>query len=263
MKMKKTAIVTGAGQGIGRGISLELAKNGFDIVGVDIRYDPDNTQKGLFEVKQHVEELDQAFLPVHADVSSLEVHENILGQTLDRFEKVDVLINNAGVAPETRRDVLETTPESYDRVMSVNSRGAFFLTQKTARQMIKQVKKDPAHKPAVVFISSVSADFSSPSRAEYCISKAALSQTARVFADRLADFGISVFEIRPGIIKTEMTAPNKKKYDKLIGEGFVPQKRWGFPEDVAKAVASLVRGDFAYSTGLIVEVSGGMNIRRL
>lgn len=257
------ALITGAGRGIGRGIALELAKSGFDIAGNDILFEPDNKQSGLFEVEESVEELKASFVPVKGDISSLDDHEQILRQTLDKFGKINVLVNNAGVAPEKRSDVLETTPESYDRLLSINARGTFFLTQRIARQMIEQVEKDPGLKCCVIFISSISAEVSSPSRAEYCISKAAISHMARIFADRLSEYGINVYEVRPGIIKTDMTAPVGEKYGKLIEEGLVPQKRWGFPEDVGKAVAALARGDFAYSTGLIVEVSGGMNIRRL
>jgi len=263
VKENSVALVTGAGQGIGRGISLELAKNGFDIVGVDIVFEPENKQEGLFELKDRVEELSSTFLPLQGDVSSLKDHETILKQVLDRFGKIDVLVNNAGVAPEKRVDVLDTTPESYDRLLSINARGPFFLTQKIAKQMEKQVEKNPGLKPCIVFISSISAYVSSPLRAEYCVSKAALSQAARIFADRLSEYNINVYEVRPGIIQTDMTAPVREKYDKLIGQGFVPQKRWGFPEDVGKAVASLARGDFGYSTGLVIEVSGGMNIRHL
>jgi len=147
--------------------------------------------------------------------------------------------------------------------MSVNIRGAFFLTQKIARQMIKQAEKDPALKPCIIFISSISAEVSFPSRAEYCISKAAVSQAVRIFTDHLCEYGINVYEIRPGIVKTQMTAPVQEKYDKLIREGLVPQQRWGDPEDIGKAVVALAKGYFDYSTGLIVEVSGGMNIRCL
>jgi NAD(P)-dependent dehydrogenase (short-subunit alcohol dehydrogenase family) len=160
-------------------------------------------------------------------------------------------------------DVLATTPESYDRVMAVNARGTFFLTQRVAVRMIDLIKEKSLHKPCIIFISSVSAEVSSPSRAEYCISKAALSQAAQVFADRLAEFAINVYELRPGIIQTEMTAPAREKYDQLIAEGLVPLKRWGFPEDVGKAVVVLAKGYFDYSTGLILELSGGMNIRHL
>ncbi len=257
------ALITGAGRGIGRGIALELAKNGFDIVGNDILFEPDNKQSGLFEVKERIEELNALFEPVKGDISSLDDHEEILHQTLDKFGKINVLVNNAGVAPEKRLDVLETTPESYDRLLSINARGTFFLTQRIATQMIEQVKKDSELMCCIIFISSISAEVSSPSRAEYCISKAAISHMARIFADRLSEYGINVYEVRPGIIKTDMTDPVREKYDKLIEGGLVPQKRWGFPEDVGKAVAALAKGDFAYSTGLIVEVSGGMNIRHL
>jgi len=262
-KDKPVALVTGAGQGIGRGISLELAKNGFDIVGMDIIFESENKQAGLFEVKERAEELNVSFLPIRGDVSSLEDHEKILKLALDEFGKIDVLVNNAGVAPEKRLDILETTPESYDRLLAINARGPFFLTQKVAHQMIRQIQENPKLKPCIIFISSISTYVSSPSRAEYCISKAALSQAARVFADRLSEYGINVYEVRPGIIRTDMTTPVQEKYDKLIKEGLIPQKRWGFPEDVGKAVAALARGDFSYSTGLVIEVSGGMNIPHL
>lgn len=257
------ALVTGAGQGIGRGIVLELAKCGFAVIGNDIKFDPQNKREGLFEVQERMRELKSAFHPVQGDISNLEDHERIIQQALGQFGRVDVLVNNAGVAPEKRLDVLETTPESFDRLITINTRGPFFFTQKVAHQMIKQVKENPELRPCIIFISSVSASISSPSRAEYCLAKAALSQAARIFADRLSEYGINVYEVRPGIIKTQMTAPVQEKYDKLISEGLVPQKRWGFPEDVGKAVAALAKGYFAYSTGLILEVSGGMNIRHL
>jgi 3-oxoacyl-[acyl-carrier protein] reductase len=260
---KKTALVTGAARGIGRSIVLELAKNGFDIVGADILFGSESKKKGLLEVKERLEKFKREFLPIEGDISNLEAHDGMIRQAIDRFGRIDVLVNNAGVAPEKRLDILDTTPESYDRVLSINTRGAFFLTQKIAKQMIKQVEEDAERKCYIIFISSISAYVSSPSRAEYCVSKAALSMTAKIFADRLTDYGINVYEVRPGIIQTDMTDPVKDKYDKLIDEGLVPQRRWGLPEDVAKAVASLARGDFAYSTGQVVEVSGGMNIRHL
>lgn len=263
MSDKKVALVTGAARGIGRDIGLELAKNGFDIAGVDVIADPDNAKEELYEVKQKVVELGRMFLPIRSDVAKLDDHKTILQKILDTFGRIDVLVNNAGVAPEKRMDILETTPESYDRVLSINARGAFFLTQKIAKHMIQQIGEEPNEKPSIIFISSISAYVSSPSRPEYCISKAAMSMTAKIFADRLAEHGINVYEVRPGIIQTDMTASVKEKYDKLIAEGLIPQKRWGYPEDVARAVAALVRGEFAYSTGLVVEVSGGMNIQKL
>src|SRR4030095_10469189 len=167
-----------------------------------------------------------------------------------------------------RLDVLETQPESFDRGMATNARGPFFLTQRVARQMIDQVQSQAADsglgfKPKIVFITSVSVYMSSPSRAEYCLSKAALSMTAAIFADRLSAHGINDYEVRPGIIKTDMTAAVQEKYDRLIEGGMIPQGRWGLPEDVGKAVVALVSGSFEYSTGAVIEVSGGMNIRRL
>ncbi len=263
MKKRPVALITGAGRGIGRGIALELAGSGYDIAGIDIVFEPDNKKVGLFEVKELVGTLGAEFLPVQGDISDLAAHERILGGISDHFGGLDLLVNNAGVAPLVRLDLLETTPESYDRVFSTNARGPFFFTQRVAKQMVQQSKTSPGPKPAIIFITSISAVVSSPSRAEYCISKSALSTTASLFADRLAEFGINVYEIRPGIIETAMTAPVRKRYDPLIAEGLVPQKRWGFPEDVGKAVAALAKGYFPFSTGLVLEVSGGMNIRRL
>ena len=263
MNKKKTALVTGAGRGIGRGISIELAKSGYNITGVDIVYEPDNKEKGLFEVKERVEESGASFLPVRGDISSFEDHQKIIGAAFEKYGEIDLLVNNAGVAPLKRLDILETTPESYDRVISINTRGPFFFTQKIANHMIKQSSDGPGEKPIIIFISSISANVSSPSRAEYCISKASVSHIATMFADRLSEYGINVYEIRPGIIKTDMTAAVKEKYDNLIAEGLVPQKRWGLPEDVGKAAAAIAKGYFSYSTGMVVEVSGGMNINSL
>ena len=263
MHEKPVALVTGAGRGIGRGIALELAKAGFAVAGCDIVFEPANAASGLFEVKAAVEALGGEFLPLWADIASLDGHEPVLAALWGHFGRLDVLVNNAGVAPDVRRDVLETTPASFDRLLDINLRGAFFLTQRAARLMIKERQADPGRKPAIVFITSVSARMSSPSRAEYCISKAGLSMAAKVFADRLAESGIMVYEVRPGIIRTDMTEAVKEKYDGLIAGGLVPQKRWGFPEDVGKAVAALASGAFPYSTGLVLEVSGGMDIARL
>jgi NAD(P)-dependent dehydrogenase (short-subunit alcohol dehydrogenase family) len=263
MNEKPVALITGAGRGIGRGIALELANSGFDIAGLDIVFEPENKKMGLFEVKEVLGALGAGFHPLQGDVSDLGSHEKLLSEVIGQFGRIDLLVNNAGVAPLVRLDLLETTPESYDRVLGTNARGPFFFTQKAAKQMVLQVKKSPDPKPAIVFITSISASVSSPIRAEYCVSKAALSITATLFADRLAEFGINVYEIRPGIVETDMTAPVREKYDKLIAEGLVPQKRWGFPEDVGKAVVALAKGYFPFSTGLVLEVSGGMNIRRL
>ena len=260
---KRVALVTGAGQGIGRGIALALAQEGYSLAGNDIRCDENVTGSGLFEVKARIEEGGCEFLPLPGDISDFADQERMVSAVFDRFGRIDVLVNNAGVAPLERKDVLEATAESFDRVMSINARGPFFLTQRVVRAMLGLEQRTSGPPPSVVFISSISAEVSSPSRAEYCISKAGVSQMARIFAHRLASEGINVYEVRPGIFRTEMTEAVREKYDRAIAEGLVPQKRWGLPEDVGKAVASLVRGDFAYATGLVVELSGGMQIRRL
>ena len=259
---RPAAIVTGAGRGIGRGIVLELAQAGYDIAGIDVVYEPRNRAAGLFEVKAAAEKRGAAFLPLRGDIADLGSHDRLLVSVLRRFGRLDLVVNNAGVAPEKRLDILETTPASYDRVMGINARGPFFFTQKAARLMRDRAPGGAA-RPAIVFITSISAEVSSPSRPEYCLSKAALSMAARLFAHALAAAGIPVYEIRPGIILTDMTAAVKEKYDALIAEGLVPQGRWGLAEDVGRAVSALARGDFAFSTGAVIEVSGGMNIRRL
>ena len=297
---RPVAFITGASRGIGRGIAIELAKIGYQIAGSTRLVDSRNSDSGILEVKQRIEELGGVCLPVEGDVSILEDHERMIRAAVDRFGRIDLLVNNAGVAPEKRLDVLETTPASFDRVLSTNSRGPFFLTQLVARQMVAQIQSasrtggapwpplggDKANiaqggsatedrpyerdsqvssrnKPKIIFITSVSAYMSSPSRAEYCLSKAALSMAAAVFADRLSEYGINVYEVRPGIIKTDMTALVQEKYDRLIERGLIPQGRWGMPEDVGKAVVALVSGGFEYSTGTVIEVSGGMNINKL
>ncbi len=262
VKKRPAAVVTGAGRGIGRGIVLELARAGYDIAGVDIVYEPRNRAAGLFEVKAAAEKSGAAFLPLGGDIADLESHDGLLASVLERFGRLDLVVNNAGVAPAKRVDILESTAESYDRVMGINVRGPFFFTQKAARLMRGRAAAGVG-RSAIVFITSISAEVSSTSRPEYCLSKAALSMAARLFAHALAPDGIPVYEIRPGIILTDMTAAVKGKYDALIAGGLVPQGRWGLPGDVGRAVAALARGDFAFSTGAVIEVSGGMDIRRL
>ncbi len=257
------AVVTGAGRGIGRGIVLALAREGFDVVGIDAVFEPGNRRQGLFEVKARVEKLGGRFLPVAGDISRIDDHDRLLDAAWGVCGRIDLLVNNAGVAPLRRVDVLETSAESYDRLMTINARGPFFLSQNAARRMAAQKPRRGGPGPAIVFITSISAAVSSASRAEYCVSKAALSMTATVFADALAGRGIAVYELRPGIVATDMTAGVKDKYDRLIAGGLVPQGRWGAPEDVGRAVAALARGDLGYSTGAVIEISGGMNIRRL
>jgi len=260
---KGVAFITGASRGIGRGIALELAKHGYDIAAGATKANPRNTEKGLYEVKARVEELGQRCAPVVGDVSSIEDHDRMIRETLDALGSIDVFVSNAGVAPEKRLDVLEATPDSYDRVMAINLRGPLFFSQAVAKRMIKQVKAGASSKPVMVFITSISANTASPSRVEYCVSKAGLSMVAQTLAVRMAEYGINVYEIRPGIIATDMTAAVREKYDKLIEQGLLLQRRWGLPEDVGKAVAGLVEGYFAYATGAVIEVGGGFGILRL
>jgi 3-oxoacyl-[acyl-carrier protein] reductase len=261
--MKKVAIITGASRGIGRGIALSLAAEGYDIAGVATNPDAANTETGLYEVKAQVEALGQSLCPIRGDVANLEDHPRILTETLDAFGQVDVLINNAGVSLAKRYDILDTTPESYDRVMGINLRGAFFLTQTVANHLIANPRDNADIGPSVVFISSISATAASVNRAEYCISKMGMTMAAQLFTIRLADHGINVYEIQPGVIRSDMTAGVTDKYDHLIEEGLLLQKRWGTPQDVGKAVLAFTEGYFDYATGTVVEVGGGFGIRRL
>jgi NAD(P)-dependent dehydrogenase (short-subunit alcohol dehydrogenase family) len=203
------------------------------------------------------------WLTIGSDVADVAAHDAVIGQVAEVFGRLDLFVSNAGVAPEQRLDVLETTPESFDRVMGTNLRGAFFLAQKAARYMLSCKAAVANAHPRLVFIGSISAQASSPNRAEYCVSKAGLSMVARVLADRLAADGIPVFEVRPGVVHTDMTAAVQARYDTAIAGGLVPQRRWGEPEDVARVVSALARGDFDYATGLIVDVGGGLHIPRL
>ncbi|MGD8452409.1 MAG: 3-ketoacyl-ACP reductase [Phycisphaerae bacterium] len=261
MNDRPVAFVTGASRGIGRGIALALAESGFDIVGNATSYDPNDPTRGLAEVGVCAKALGASFAAAPGDVANLDTHDRLLDLALTRFGHVDVLVNNAGISPLERQDVLETTPASFDRVLALNTRGTFFLTQRFARRMVNQARRPNSPPPAIIFVSSVSARVSSPNRAEYCISKAALSHAATIFADRLAPAGINVYEVRPGITRTDMTAPAADYYDEQIAGGLVPLRRWGEPEDIARAVASLARGDFAYATGIAIELSGGMNVQ--
>lgn len=260
---KAVAFVTGASRGIGRGIVLELARHGYDIVGGATGADPTNRTKGLYEVKDHVEELGVKFLPVLGDIADRRDHARMIDEALNTFGAIDVLVNNAGVAPLERLDILDTTEESFDRLIRTNLRGPFFFTQDVAIQMIEQIEEGRPVRPCIVFITSISSDTASPNRAEYCISKAGLSMAAQNFAVRLAPCGVNVYEVRPGIIETDMTSGVRAKYDKLIAEGLLLQPRWGAPEDVGKAVAGLAEGYFAYSTGAVIEVGGGFGVKRL
>jgi NAD(P)-dependent dehydrogenase (short-subunit alcohol dehydrogenase family) len=197
-----------------------------------------------------------------ADVADEDDRQRLVTHARERFGRLDFLVNNAGIAPEKRVDLLETSAESFDRLLNVNLKGPFFLSQLVARWMIEQ-KHLPNYAPAIVNISSVSAYAASPERAEYCVAKAGLAMMTKVFAARLADEGINVYEIRPGVIATDMTAAVKEKYDKQIADGLTPIKRWGTPEDVGRAVAAIAAGSFPFSTGEVINVDGGFHLRRL
>jgi 3-oxoacyl-[acyl-carrier protein] reductase len=255
------ALITGARRGIGRAIAVALAEQGFDIIDVS------RPRKAAVQSTRDPGAIPASeggrWLTIETDVSDVAAHDAVIARVADVFGRLDVFVSNAGVAPERRLDVLETTPENFDRVMGINLRGAFFLAQKAARYMLAYKKAVADARPRLVFIGSISAHASSPNRAEYCVSKAGLSMVARVLADRLAPDGIPVFEVRPGIIRTDMTAPVREKYDAAIAGGLVPQRRWGEPEDVARVVSALARGDFDFATGLIVDVGGGLQIPRL
>jgi len=256
--MKKTALITGAGRGIGLGIAIALAAEEFDIAVMDIH--PDNV---VMPALNELRALGASVLYCRADVTDPAARAGTLAAIKERFGHLNVLVNNAGVAPRVRADILEATEESYNWVMGINLKGPYFLTQAVANWMIEQRGQDAGFEGCVINISSISATVASPSRGEYCLSKAGVSMATQLWAARLGEFDIPVYEIRPGVIKTDMTATVQEKYDKLIAEGLMVQARWGFPEDIAKAAAALARGDFAYSTGQVIMVDGGMTIPRL
>ena len=256
MNGKPVAVITGASRGIGRATAIALAGEGYDIAAIARSVD----SEGMEILGAEVEKRGAQFFPVGLDISCTECQKEVVSNILQRYGRIDFLVNNAGVAPLQRKDLLEMTEDSYDRVMNINLRGPVFFAQKVAREMVWLKGQVQGYKPSIIFITSVSAELSSTNRAEYCVSKAGLSMASTVFADRLAKEGISVFEVRPGIIQTDMTIKLTDKYTKLIKEGLVPQRRWGLPEDVGKAVASIARGDWDYSTGMVFEISGGLNL---
>lgn len=257
------AILSGANRGIGKATAIRLAKAGYAIAGISRTIRAQESAKNHAELERSITEEGVDFRSYTLDIADIENHQKVIDRLMKDFSRIDLLVNNAGVAPEKRRDLLEMTPESYDRVMGINLRGTFFFTQRVVNTMIGLQGRIENYYPRIVFITSVSAVMPSANRGEYCISKAGLSMTGQLFADRLSKKGIGVFEVRPGIIQTGMTAPVKEKYDRMIADGLIPQDRWGFPDDVAKTVAAISTGHFDYSTGMIFEVSGGMNIHSL
>jgi 3-oxoacyl-[acyl-carrier protein] reductase len=256
--MRKVALITGAGRGIGLGIAKCLAADGCDLAVSDI-HPAAAVQGALDELRQ----LGAEVLYCLADVSDAAARRRSLAEIKERFGRLNVLVNNAGIAPRVRADILEAGEESFEQVLRVNLQGPYFLTQAVANWMIEQSWENTDFAGCIVNISSVSATVPSVNRGEYCISKAGVSMATKLWAARLGEFNIPVYEIRPGVIKTDMTAAVQEKYDRLIAEGLMAQRRWGFPEDIGKAVAMLVRGDLPYSTGQVILVDGGMTLQRL
>lgn len=256
MPDKPVAIITGASRGIGRAIALELTALGFDLVINRAKAEPPTIIKEIKELGGRCEF-------VQGDISKAEDRQRLIDLAKSKFGRCDMLVNNTGVAPLQRMDILDATEESFDRVMGINLKGPYFLTQQAANWMIEQKKQHPNRPLRIVNIGSISAYTSSPSRGEYCISKAGISMMTKLYADRLAEYNIGVFEISPGIIQTDMTSAVKDKYDKLIADGLTPIKRWGQPEDAAKAVGAIAEGRLDFSTGTVINVDGGFHLRRL
>jgi 3-oxoacyl-[acyl-carrier protein] reductase len=253
-----TALVTGGTRGIGLGIATALASDGWDLAVCGVRAEHDVTAV--------LETLRTRGTAVHYFAADLAIdgdRRRLVDAVRDRCGIVTALVNNAGRAPRVRADMLAATEESFDEVLQTNLRGPYFLTQAIARDQLSRRREDPAWAASITFITSVSADMASVGRGEYCVSKAGLSMAAKLFAARLAEHGIPVYEVRPGIIATDMTAGVRGVYDARIADGVVPERRWGLPEDVGRTVAALVRGDVPYATGSVIHVDGGLSIPRL
>ena len=256
--MKRIALVTGGTRGIGLGIAEALARESFDLA-LCGRRPAEAVQDSLAALR----DLGSDVVYVVVDVSDAAARQALLDAVDARYGRLHVLVNNAGVAPKERRDVLDATEESFDRVLGINLRGPYFLTQAVARWMIEQQRAEDDFSGCIINITSVSSTLASTNRGDYCISKAGLSMATQVWAVRLAEFGIPVYDVRPGITLTDMTQAVKENYDRQIEQGLLLQPRWGLPEDVGKAVAMLARGDLPYSTGQVIMVDGGMTVNRL
>ncbi len=245
--MKRVALVTGGTRGIGLGIAQALQRDGFEIAACGMR--PACEHKDFFYCQ--------------CDVADPSARARMLGAIRQKFGRLHVLVNNAGIAPKVRADILDATEESFEQLIRTNLQGPYFLTQAVARWMIEQKKADAGWRGGIVNVSSISATVASVNRGEYCVSKAGVAMATQLWAARLGEFDIPVYEVRPGVIQTDMTAGVKEKYDKLLAEGLAPQRRWGTPADVGRAVAALARGDFPYSTGAVLMVDGGLTVQRL
>lgn len=255
--MKKVALITGASRGIGFGVARRLGKDGFAVVLVAT-----GPQERCAENLALLTADGTQWAYVQADISSHEDRLRIVREAVAAFGRIDVLVNNAGVAPKVRADLLEMTEESFDRVIGINTKGNMFLTQAVALQMLSQ-SVEGRKRGTIINVSSCSSEVSSVSRGEYCVSKAGVSMLTKLYADRLAGEGILVHEIRPGVIATDMTSTVTGKYDRLIEQGAFPIARWGTPEDIAGAVSAFAGDDFLYTTGNYIDVDGGFHIKRL
>ena len=254
----RAALVTGGTRGIGLGIARALAREGWNLAIGGVR--------PLEAVTAVVDELaldGRSVVYVRGDLASAEDRARIVAEVHERFGVVNALVNNAGRAPRVRADLLTASEESFEELLRANLQGPYFLTQAIARAQVERRRPDPAFDARIVFVTSVSAEMASPNRGEYCVSKAGLAMAARLFAARLADDDIPVYDVRPGIIDTDMTAPVRDAYDERIAAGLVPDRRWGQPDDVGRVVAALLRGDVPYATGTVIHVDGGLSIPRL
>lgn len=255
---RPVALVTGGTRGIGRGCAEALAREGYDLAVCGLR-----PQEEVADALAALRAAGAVALYVQADIGEDDAADRLLAAVRSRFGSLDVLVNNAGVAPRDRADILEASRESFDRLMRINLRGPYFLTQAVARFMLAQGPAEAGRRRSIVFVTSVSASAVSIDRGDYCISKAGLSMAGQLWAARLADHGIMVYEVRPGIVRTDMTAGVTAKYDALFAQGLALQKRWGTPEEVGRAVAMLARGDLPYSMGQVISVDGGMTVQKL
>jgi 3-oxoacyl-[acyl-carrier protein] reductase len=256
--MKKTALVTGGSRGIGLGIARELAGAGFNVAINGVR---PREAVGDVLVELRGRGVDAEYF--QGNVSGREDRVRIFEEVMARFGKLNVLVNNAGIAPRERKDILEASEEIYDEVMDINLKGPYFLTQLFARHMVEQKKINPDFGCCIINVSSVSATVASVNRGEYCISKAGIAMATKLWAARLGEYDIPVFEIQPGVIATDMTAGVTEKYDRLFEQGLSIQRRWGLPEDVGKVAVAMATGMLPYSTGQVVMVDGGMTVQRL
>jgi NAD(P)-dependent dehydrogenase (short-subunit alcohol dehydrogenase family) len=260
--LRRVALVTGASRGIGGAIAIELAR-----IGCDVMMNFVSNQSAAEDAQQQARSIapEGTRLEIsRADVADAADRERLVAETKASFGRLDFLVNNAGIAPDKRVDLLNASEESFDQLINVNLKGPYFLSQAVARWMIEQKKtRDQDYSPAIINITSVSAFAASPERGDYCVSKAGLAMMTKLYALRLADEGINVYEIRPGVIETDMTANVKDKYDRMIADGLTPIKRWGTGEDVGRAVAAIASGSFPFSTGEVINIDGGFHLRRL